>query len=283
MRVLTLFLRFGVERYTDALFELERLFAGKLSGLDRETLIIDNALAEDYEERVDSSTLIIGGDNSQREFSGWDRGLRYVGERIWSFDYVNLVTSAFRELYNSYLQRFDTCHLEALLAKPAALGHIDCYNAPVAIGPHRFQHWLRSSFIFVPPAELKALGSLVSISSPVGIFSGRPEEPFSPEVRLSQNYKEYIIGWLTGGGTGQGVKWHSTFELNEETLPSFESKAVSIFNEALFSARLRALGCSLIDVTWFASLPAAGTVSLPLLSTPWKKQLAGRNCDRVLV
>ena len=113
--------------------------------------------------------------------------------------------------------------------------------------------------MFLPPAELKMLGSLISVAEPVGLFSGDPEAPFRPDAPLSENYRGYLLGWLTGEGTGQGVEWHSRFTLSHDTLPQFQDKVIAILNEHMFSIRLRAQGCAMVDATWLAT--RAGDIS----------------------
>ena len=76
---------------------------------------------------------------------------------------------------------------------------------------------------------------------------------FRPSAPLSANYQKYILDWLTGNGTGQGVEWHSRFGLTPESLPFFEAKASAILNEQMLSVRLRAQGCALLDATWLAT------------------------------
>lgn len=275
-KVLRLLLRYGEEKYPEALPQLNQLYCTQLPGIEFETVIIDNALEAGFVQRLDAGTLLIGGDNSSWEFSGWDQGLKQLGLRIWEFDYINVVTSAFHELYNDYLKRFTPALLKKLCGQPLALGHIDCFNATVRYNSFAFRHWMRSSFFFLPPAELRALQSLVSIRSKDGIFSGNPEKPFAPGAPLSQNYQEYIYNWLTGAGTGQGVEWHSKFGLSRETLPYFEQKTLAILNEQLLSCRLRAAGCRLIDVTWLTTALTTKQVHAGALSTPWEVQLSQR-------
>jgi hypothetical protein len=134
------------------------------------------------------------------------------------------------------------------------LGQIDCFNEPVEILSFRSQYWMRSCFLFLRPCELRALGSLVTVNRSSGFFSGDPAAPFAKSARLSSNYRENITGWLTGRDIGQGVTWHSAFEMNQERLGYFEEKTMTILNEHLLSIRLRALGCSAIDVTWLSGV-----------------------------
>jgi hypothetical protein len=135
----------------------------------------------------------------------------------------------------------------------------------------------------LPPAEVKALGSFVSVADGTPFFSGNPDAPFRADAPISSRYREYITQWLTGEGVGQGVSWHSKFALTRETLPTFEQKARAIVNEQLLSIRLQALGCHLIDVTWLSKMLRRYNASEVPLSTPWREQLANRDRDaRVL-
>jgi hypothetical protein len=110
------------------------------------------------------------------------------------------------------------------------------------------------------------------------IFSGNPDAPFLKDAPLSENYRGYLVGWLTGDGTGQGVEWHSRFTLSRETLPQFQNKVVSILNEHMFSVRLRAQGCAMVDATWLATRVAKLRDGQPLGPIPsWRRQLTERD------
>jgi hypothetical protein len=223
--------------------------------------------------------VLIGGCNTHWEFSGWDCGIGYLGRRIYDYHLVHLATSAFRELYIRYLDRFETSMLGALLGRAAAVGHIDYYNEPVRLRGRSLQSWIRSSFLFLPPEELRLLGSLVSIEDKLSFFSGNPDAPFRSSAPLSANYRKYILDWLTGSGTGQGVEWHSRFGLTSENLPFFEAKAAAILNEQMLSVRLRAQGCALVDATWLATR-LRSSASKPLTEIPsWRWQVSTRDTD----
>ena len=130
-------------------------------------------------------------------------------------------------------------------------------------------------------AELGILGSAVSAGDRDRWFSGNPERPFRDDAPLSANYKRLITDWLGGLDTGQGVSWHSQIAADER-LALFEQKALAILNEQLLSARLRAAGCQLVDVTWLASRIEGGVARVDW-QTPWWQQTAGREVDAVRV
>lgn len=282
MRILTILVRTGIEKNQGAAEDVASLFARQMPRVRRELVIVDNALPQDYQQGLGPSGVLIGGSGAHREFSAWDSGLNCVRARLHTYDFVHLVTSAFRALYTRYLERFNEDMLGLVLHRAAAVAHIDYYNEPVTVLGRRSQAWLRTSFLFVPPAELRMLGSLVSMLDPSALFSGNPEVPFRDEAPISKTYRGYLLSWLTGDGTGQGVEWHSRFALSPETLPLFESKALAVLNEHLLSIRLRAQGCAMVDATWLATRAKALAPGEPLGPIPsWRKQLIERDTDPV--
>ena len=271
MRVAILFARHGATKYPGAELRLKQIYDSQLAGVETFTLIVDNALEPDFSEQIDSATALIGGDNSSWEFSAWDKGIDFFGATLWSYDLVHLVTSAFDSLYTSYLDLFSERMLAGIASRPVCLGHIDFYNEPVQVLSFRSQHWIRSSFLFSPPTELKIMGSLVSVHATVDSTT-----PFDPGTPLSANYQRYILDWLTGSDIGQGTTWHTTLSLAPETLPYVQSKARAILNEHLLSIRLRAQATRLIDTTWFAShLDSSDSKAIDWL-TSWQEQMGSR-------
>ncbi len=60
---------------------------------------------------------------------------------------------------------------------------------------------------------------------------------YQPDAPINNAYQRWIVEWLT-------EKWHSRFEINQATWELFTTKATAIFNEALLTAKFRALGFS---------------------------------------
>jgi hypothetical protein len=282
LRILTILARYGTEQYRDAVDQIGEWFDKFLPGAIRTVIIVDTALPPITTVAKRGFTLL-GADNTSREFSAFDRGMAFARADLWNFDVIHFATSAFNTLYVGYLERFDAELIREMMEKPASVGHIDCYNEPVEIFGCQTQHWIRSCFFFMPPAEAKALGSFVSVDAAERFFSGDPAAPFRADAPLSARYQRYIFDWLTGGDIGQNTTWHSAFGLTADSLPAFEQKALSIMNEQLLGVRLRAQGCSLIDVTWLATMMGSGRLSAKWWKTQWHEQLAGRDRDRILV
>ena len=276
MRVLTIFVRTGTTKYATAEQELSEVFQTQLPAVERRTVVVDTALPP-CEMEHETNRVVIGGDNSSREFSAFDSAVAHLGDEIWNYDLVNLTTAAFRQLYWDYLERFRPMVLSAIVGRPVCLGHIDCYNHAIEVFGCRSQHWVRTSCIFLPPTELRMLGTLVSTRDRSEWFSGDPSSPFRPDAPLSEEYKKLITDWLVGNDIGQGVKWHTRIALDDENLPEFERKAMAILNEHLLGIRLRAAGCRTIDVTWLSGILARHPANSVDLNTSWWRQLADRD------
>ncbi|WPH14788.1 hypothetical protein [Variovorax paradoxus] len=278
LRIATLMARHGTAKYQSAVADLRALFEQRLPQIEHTFIVVDNALPPSHEERLDGGVILIGGSNAAWEFSAWDSAIAYLGSRLDDFDFVHLATSAFRQLYVDYLDRFSERMLNLMLGRSVALGHVDYYNESVSLLGVGSQSWLRTSFVFLPPAEIRLLRSLVSVTSKEIFFSGNPSEPFLKEAPISTGYRKNILGWLTGDGTEQGVEWHSRFRLDATTLPFFESKVLAIFNEQMLSNRLRAQGCAVVDATWAATVVEnLGQRGEPFSIPRWQEQLVARD------
>lgn len=273
MRVLVLFVRHGTNKYQDALINLDQIYQHQAPGLTRSTFVIDNALSDGVVEKLDKDAVLIGGDNTQWEFSGWQHAIDMLRNEIGGYDAIHFVTSAFQTLHTSYLERFSTRMIEVVARRPIVAGHIDYYPHPIRFDMHVSRHWIRSSFWLINPAELLRLRKLVTIDRHSDLFSDLTDWPFAADAPLSRGYQELIHGWLTSDhGTGQGTTWHSRFDLNEETRMLFREKSVAIMNEHLLSVRLRAQGTHLLDLTYLAEVTERGE-SLPKRFPGWRRQI----------
>lgn len=278
LRILTLLARHGTAKYADSLPQIKALFARQMPDVDHSCVVADNSLPTGHEQLLEDGVRLIGASNEDWEFSAWDSAVAYVGSSLHEYDFIHLATSAFRQLYVKYLDRFDTRMLRLARGRAMAVGHIDYYNESVVLLGLRCQSWLRTSFVMLPPTEVGLLGSFVSVKDGVGFFSGRPQSPFLEAAPVSAGYRQNILGWLTGEGTGQNTEWHSRFKLDESTLAYFESKAMAIFNEQMLSNRLRTQGCAVVDATWLATQARrrfARTLAVP----DWRVQVTSRDTD----
>lgn len=285
LRILTLLARHGAEKYQSALPTLRAMFANQMPKVEHHLLVIDNSLPAGHRADIDSKVELIGGSNSNWEFSAWDSGIAHIGNRLDDYDLVHFATSAFEQYAPTHLKLIGPDVVRHLSGLNAALGHIDFFNAPVSMFGIPCQAWLRSSFILMRPRHVRALGTMIGVRDGSLIFSGDPLAPFCPKAPLSEGLRELLLGWLTGAGTGQGIVWHSRFDLTRETLPYFEDKAMAILNEQSLTNRLLANGCAIVDISWLARrAKTAATTSFGDIPD-WRLQVRpriGRRLARIL-
>ena len=279
VRILTIFIRAGLVKYPSAETEAGALLATAVPGVERDVLVVDNVLPPAHLEQAAGRT-VIGGDNSAWKLSALDRAVAFLGPALHDYTLVHVVTSAFNTMYTGYLQRFSPALLQLIAGRAACLGHIDCYNEPIQVQRFRSQHWMRTGFFFIPPTELAALRTAVSVTDPGVFVDAGCDEPFRPDAPLSPSYKRYLVDWLTGEDVGQGVAWHSRLSLGPGGVEGFRQKALAIINEHLLAIRLRAIGCRLVDVTWLAGVVRRGEAID--FDTPWWRQLETREVDVVV-
>lgn len=276
LRVLTLLVRHGTEKYPTAWQDLRAMFARQMPDVAHSMLVIDNSLPVGHGADLDSGVELIGASNEDWEFSAWDCGIKHTAAKLHHYDLVHLATSAFAASESDHLKLIDDGSLRSLLGLQGALGCIDARREAFSVFGVRSQAWLRSSFILMNPRQLSSLGSLVSVGRDAPIFSGNPRQPFRDDAPISQAYQQFLRHWLTGDRAGKEVIWHSRFDLTPETLPFFEKKARAILNELMLSNRLLANGCALVDMTWLAQRVRAASTESENDIPDWRVQVSSR-------
>ena len=247
--VLLLYNRFGDDNYVGEDVKLLNKMRKLLPRQSVEMVIIDTKLDIGNIEYGNLNLKIYGAPNNHREFSCWDYFLKKHPNIYSKFDFICFCTSAYNNGYSDHLDYISTEMLDYAMSNYAFMGHMEFYNEPAVLNDVKFQSWIGSSFVLCPSNLLYRLKKVSSIN-PNKYFSKNPKSPFLKNAPVNDQYKKYLTDWLTGAGTGQGVTWYNTFDLTEESLPTFVSKATAIMNEMKLSIELRRLGGTLVDMTW---------------------------------
>lgn len=252
MKILGLLVCYGTGRTSSAPAELRSCHAALRDGHERDYLVVDNALVPGFCQALDERTMLVGGDNSRREFSGWDAGLKLVGARLAEYDLVHLVTETFNTDYRHYLGLVTPKMLALAAEWGACVGHVDAYPREVSLFGVRSRAWIRSCFLLAPRRAIQSLGSLVTTDGSGNFFSQDPQHPFGPGAPIDAQYQQYLWQWLTGGdGSAAEINSHrDSFRLTPETFERFKAKAVACVNEHALSVRLRGAGFPTLDTEW---------------------------------
>ena len=248
VNVLVLYVRHGKEKYQTALNRLRDFYASFSYHLHYDLCIIENnteLLFQNFERCSDHSVL--SGDNSFREFSGWDKALRHFAYDLKNYDFVHFVTSAFEMFYDGYLRHFHVDHFINAKSKNMCIGHVDFYPEQCVFLNTPFRSWVRSCFFFIPTSILNLLTPLTYITDFSKIFGETFLTPFLADTPLCKQYQAYLLNWITGEGIN-GAQWHSRFELTSDNFDFFKRKAIMIMNEQHLSIRMRNMKIQIIDV-----------------------------------
>lgn len=243
MKIWCLYLVFGEKHIETGLYELKKLINKLFHNENYKIIIINNAENDRKIVDIDFNTVLIEGDNSNREFSGWDRGFKYLSEiaKPSLNDAIIIANDTFHRNYgNDYLKLFRKKSIKKTIEKKGFAGYYDAYPEKITIFGLELQWWLRSSIII---GSYQAFQRILPLSLPFSseeIFSNDPQVFFKEGSNLSRQYKCYLKGWLIRDYEGCKLfkeAWHSQEPINEKNFGNMKDKARSILCEHYLSAK----------------------------------------------
>jgi len=209
------------------------------------------------------------GNNSAREFSGYDQGVRCLRAAGSSPDVWLLANDRLDAYGLDALALLSDHSLELAATLPCALGQVDVWPGRVQLLGFDVSPWARSNLLLVPDRALRSVGSLVSIDARQfgALVTESPPEPRAMRQparafeNLGETWSTLAAEWLTGTGSRLRSHWYKAAPIEPSTWPELRAKAHSIVNEQLLSARLRRNGTPVLPLSLAAtmgSLPSTG-------------------------
>ncbi|MCS7092176.1 MAG: hypothetical protein NZM26_02395 [Patescibacteria group bacterium] len=254
-RIFVLFVQFGDQHRTSGIARIKKFLADL--GLKKTPLIIlviDNSIEKSTEIVFGPHEHFISGDDSTYEFSGWDKGIKYIERHfcIRHDDLIILANDTFHRNYgDDYLQLFLKKQILLCRSENFLYGYKDAYPKPVSLFGLTVSSWLRSSFLICSYATLNMLRPLAIPFANDILFSKNYKQFFHDNVPLSNNYKQYLRTWLFGEKDPTGEfqeKWHSQRPLTQDNFSLFKGKTRAILSEHYLSARALNKGIKLLGV-----------------------------------
>lgn len=247
-----LFVCYGQNNLPDGIRLLQQTMLRVLPNRRPLIIVIDNRLAESHFQEISDNMLLIGGNNYNREFSGWDCAIRRLSEIAVLEDNcpIVLANDSFHRSYGTgWLSLFTRHHVERALKRGAIIGWIDRYPKSVDAFGISFRRWIRTNLFIMNAGTLAKLTPL-AISGDTSAWFGEDKSSFfSAAAPLSLEHQQYISDFLFGQKqSSYRGKWHSQKKNENESIDFFRSKALSILSEHRMSAKASALGISLYDV-----------------------------------
>ncbi len=241
--VFQLFLQYTNEHRETGLSVLNELSGRLFPNSDFQTIAIDNSLVGDLELEIAYRNDLIPGDNSTREFSGWDKGLAWAAKkyRLRYDDTIILANDTFHRSYGTdYLALFDQ-KVASEVSSGAIVGYVDEFPEAIKLFDMDLKYWIRSSLIIGKFGVLRRILPMTIPAQNEQLFAPEWQEFFSPQAPLSENYQRFLRTWLFGEKFADGVfneAWHSQQALSPENIEAMKAKARCILCEHYFSARM---------------------------------------------
>ncbi len=251
--VYIVYLQYGDKHQREGVERLRSLAHRFFPAREIELLVVDNALTGGFEHSLGPNLTLISGENSSREFSGYDRGVEWL-ERAGKTDpnasYL-LANDTYLSSYGSdYIDLFSAENVSEAESMGGILGYTDGYPKPITLYGYPLKSWVRTSLMFLPGRVLSRLRPFALPAPRSEVLSGHLSFFVEPSP-LSENYREYLKTWLFDSpveGSEFREAWHSKKPLDERTLAAHTHKAWAILCEHFLSARAIQAGIPLISV-----------------------------------
>ena len=250
--LIVLFVQYDQKKYNNSFDTLYKII-NEDNIYDCKFIVIDNSILENHYKIKNDDIILINGDNSDREFSAWQKGIDKITELKLNYDLILFINEAFLVYKDSYLLKHLKTSVERCLKYNSVVGIFDKdqLNRKLSINNYMFSRWLRSNMFFVPKNVMVQLKSLILIKKeeydaiipPVfPLIINNYKDCFTTDNTINEDFKQKIYEWLTN-------EWHSKIVLNSDTWNLFRIKAKAIINEALLTSKIRSLG---FDIIWYA-------------------------------
>lgn len=232
LKVAIVYLQYDSNKYADS---IPYVF-GNLNKINSEKtyIIVDNKNCKKNTE-IFENVHILGGDNTNWEFSGWQKGLNYVKKNI-NCDVVLFLNDSLRSYWRPLLEEKELDSMMLFcLNKNSLCGKIDSVNksSNLSFLGYNTNSWICSNAFFGGVdvfnkinVDNTALFDIDKIVINIEKFLDCPD--------LSLALREHIYSWLSRS-------WHSKFN-PKENVELFKNKTKAILNEKLLTAKAKEKG-----------------------------------------
>lgn len=196
---------------------------------------------------------LIEGDNSVREFSGWETAIIFCrqnnldsGEGVFvfandTFCHHNKFGPLSRYLFGAKF-RFVARHSQSLLLA----GEVHTNHTEYAMMEKKFSGWI-STYLFCITFDLtRKIGGLLPAELDLdSFFTGQVSAQNFLTGALSENLIKDTNNWVFG--LSPAAKWYGSAELTNESFPAFVGKTKSILCEKFLTAKSLSVGGQIIS------------------------------------
>lgn len=260
------FLQYDTAKYPDSLALVKKQLS-RLEGFAFDLVVIDNKKLGDDEAKEQDGALLIPGDNSAWEFSGWNKAVRTARVRGKNYRAAIFINDSFINNRRQNLDWLSGPVLNYLSSNSMAGGILNYRNRyrglrgyflldldSYGIRKASFKAWLRSNFFILPWDKVPEGG--FETWDPGDIFP-KSWDPgiYLKEAPLSESLRRRLVNYLSPEGRfDPSDVWHSHFKLDQATFSFFTGKATAIINEMYLGQQLLEHSLPLIDIRLLSGL-----------------------------
>jgi hypothetical protein len=193
---------------------------------------------------------LISGDNSIREFSGWQKALNlYRGSTFKSIVFANDTFVHHRNFnwwckksYSRYIQRI------GLKSKPIACGSLMGSHKPLSLGHVEITRWISTSIFAMNMSAIKKLEKRIHPDHQdlLDWVPGLADEEAFFSDQLDKLMKEHLIRWLFKVDDNNS-SWYGAASLTNNNAMSMKEKALCILSEKWLAMRMIMTGVEMSD------------------------------------
>lgn len=263
-KIVVLFLVFGDAHRESGLRVIRQILTRMFPEIPVDFLVIDNAVPpfnSSAKHALSRDVLLLPGDNSLWEFSGWDKGTKYVLENIsFSKDDVFLYVNDTFHLRSysggaNFIDVFDKPILDGVNVLESAVGYLDDFPRTVTLREITYKAWIRSNIFFLPRGIAERVFPMRFDPGNESIFSSDFQEFWGKSNIISDNWKAYISSWLFGRESDiypeYRLRWLKAASVSPDNFEFFKKKVLCILSEHWLSARLHDWNVPIIDTNVF--------------------------------
>ena len=235
-KIAIIYLQYDTDKYSESLAYV----FGQLNKLtyQKQYFIVNNKVEFGEVKKFDN-VFVLPGDNSNWEFSGWQKGLDYVKENI-DCDLVLFLNDSLAA-YTSH-KILELGKLEKILdysfLNSIFCGRLDIAKHEMSFMSHNVRSWIRTNCFAAPRPLLEDFS--IDSSSLFDIEDiAKDLNCFMKSHKLSKGLKDHIYNWLT-------YQWHSRFDI-KSNIELFKNKTKAILNEKLLTVKIRQNKISILN------------------------------------
>lgn len=217
---------------------------------DTKIVIVDNSEQKEFLNNNSGKDIIIAGDNSYREFSGYDIGFNYTKKKftLAKRDLIVFVNDTIGENNASQVLSLFTLPIYILAKLGFFTGYVDYFSDHMLVNKLRTKKWVRTHFFILNYSNVLKLYPFTKRKY-INCVLGNSKEKFFTET-IESNYSLYLEKWLFGPSNFHKNKWKNYSELNENNFVFFKKKCSAIILEHYLSAQSREMRVPIFPVNW---------------------------------